>query len=253
VELALDTTKNLQNSMLWFADHDQEYEPEVCRFLKQVLTPGDCFIDVGAHIGYFTILASRLVESGKVYSFEPENYNHQCLLDNIKLNGFTNVTAFQKCVGDKEAEVELFVNLDNDGGHSLWWPGQHPANTRTRESERTAQRVGMVTLDSVVDFVPKAIKIDAEGSELLVIKGAERLIRQHKPMVIMEMNYSALMWMGTSKNELADYMDALGYATYMLETGDIVDLKKIDNGQYVFNVVFISLPPHLIKAAQKGE
>jgi FkbM family methyltransferase len=250
MQLALDDKYFMHRLMKHYINRDEDYEPEICRFLKQVLCPGDNFVDVGAHIGYFTILGAELVENGKVYAFEAEKENFKQLKSHIKRNGYKNVKAFNKIVGDTNREAEIYVCLDNDGGHSLWNPGNHPFNSETRKSAGVRQSVGMVTLDSLVDIVPKAIKIDVEGCELLVLKGAENLIRKHKPAVILEINAFALEQMGTTQHEIGDFMKSLGYAAFNMETGAILpnmvdedELRKLN-----INVVFINLPKHLMKA-----
>lgn len=242
MNLILDEDKITQGYIMHLADKNEEYEPEVCAFLRKVLLKDDNFVDVGAHVGYFTILASELVLGGKVVAFEPEEENYEALSDNIEANGYVNTTAFQACVGDKCEDVELFVNLDNDGGHSLFDPGYHVLNTRTRKNERIKQTVPMVTLDSCIGFAPKVIKIDCEGAELMVLKGAEEIIKNHSPIIIMEINFSALNEAGTSPAEVEEYLVELGYVGYSLDTGKQLNMNSVKTGFHnVFNMAFLKV------------
>jgi FkbM family methyltransferase len=246
MNLILDDSQLTQKFMMNIIDGGMEYEPEVCGFLRTILQPGDNFIDVGAHVGYFTILASELIGSGEVWSFEPEEDNYDGLVANIGENTCENIAPFRFCVGDENKDVELIVNLDNDGGHSIFDPSTHPFNARTRKNDTVKQTVPMVTLDSVIDFIPKAIKIDTEGSEFNVLKGSERIIREHSPSIIMEANAYSLKEAGTSLKEIVDYMKERGYVGYMLSTGEV--LKDMnDDIPYVFNVVFVRVYESLYK------
>jgi FkbM family methyltransferase len=238
MNLLLDDSQMTQNCMMIFIDSGQEYEPEVCDFLRGILTPGDNFIDVGAHVGYFTMMASELVGNGKVWAFEPEEVNYNNLLANIQENECSNVTPYRSCVGKKSENVELIINLDNDGGHSIFDPRTHPFNARTRKNDSVKQTVPMVTLDSVIDFVPKVIKIDVEGSELNVLMGAERLLREHSPAIVMEANSYSLNEAGTNLTKIMEYLASFGYVGYVLTSGErLKDVKE--NVSYLFNVAFV--------------
>src|SRR5437764_1145672 len=132
LRLELDGEQGTQGAMLYQIAHGQPYEPAITMLLASDLTEGDVFVDVGAHIGYFTILAAGLVGStGKVLAFEPEPTNYEQLLRHIKLNDLSNVVVFNWAVGDHPGVVDLYVNRDNDGGHALWDVGRHPVNQQS--------------------------------------------------------------------------------------------------------------------------
>lgn len=236
MNLALDEFGATSGFMLYLNNRDEEYEPEVCRLLKNVLVEGDTFIDCGAHVGYFTILASELVENGQVYAFEAEKENFKNLIANIKLNKAKNVKAFNNAVGDEDKEVEIIFNRDNDGGHSLWNPAKHELNNLTRDNELIKEPVVMVTLDRIIDEPVKLIKIDVEGCELMVLKGAIKLLKKYHPLVIIEVNDFALEQMGTTTEEVFMFMSELGYDVYDLETGET---PKERTNHYIYNVVFV--------------
>lgn len=242
MNLHLSPEKMTQRIMMDAIEMGSEYEPEVCNFMRTVLTPGSNFVDVGAHVGFFTCLGAELVQNGYVYSFEPEKDNYSDLLANIESNGYANVKTFNNAVGNKNEEIELFFNRDNDGGHSLWDPAKHPFNTRTAKNERSKQSVKMVTLDSVIDFVPKLIKIDVEGCELMVLEGAERLIKEYQPSIVLEINDMALQEMDTNRQKIESYIKSFDYLCFMLATGERVDLVAHKNiSRMVYNVAFLSM------------
>jgi FkbM family methyltransferase len=233
------------------------YEPDTSSLLTSVLRDGDTFVDVGTHVGFFSSLAASLVGAdGRVVSFEPEARNFGQLNDHVALNGFSNVDRVNAAVGAEEGQAEFWVNADNDGGHALWNVGKHGYNQLSRQRENR-QVVPVTTLDSHFAKaglrIPKLIKIDAEGCELGVLKGAGALLARGVPYVICEINHFALEQMGTSEAELRAFMSGYGYQTNALnpETGEIVPLRPDQRvvSNNVFNLLFTHTSAPLIGAA----
>jgi len=222
------------------------YEQETSQVYIDLLQQGDTFLDIGAHIGYYSLLAASLVgTSGQVFSFEPNADNLLQLKENIMLNQYASVQIFPFAVGDENKEVNFFENQDNDGGHALWDVGKHDFNIKSRENSQTFT-VQMKTLDSLfseskIDSL-KLIKMDVEGCEAMVLEGATQLLKTHQyPFVISEINRFALSEMGSSEDEVRNKMNSLGYECYVLTEAGLI---KQEPGQfiecnYVFNVMFI--------------
>lgn len=247
ITLSLDPDQMSQRFMLNDLNSGRLYESETSQFLGAVLAKGDTFIDVGAHVGYFSMLAAALVgPTGRVVSFEPDTSNYAHLLDHIERNAAGQVLPVPMAVGAEARVAEFFVNDDNDGGHGLWNVGSHPFNARTREAPRT-RKVFLTTLDDFIGSIGsrpvKAIKIDAEGSEVAVLSGARRLLEEHAvPFVVAEINRFALTAMGTSEAALRGFMTMLGYETYLFQPGQTVLQRMMPEQtaetEYVFNVLF---------------
>jgi FkbM family methyltransferase len=246
VKLSLDRAQMSQRIMLDAFANQVMYEPETSTLLMSVLRDGDTFVDVGTHVGFFSSLAASLVgDDGRVVSFEPEARNFRQLNEHVALNGFQNVQPVNAAVAAEEGHAEFWVNADNDGGHALWNVGKHGYNqlSRKKEDRRT---VPVTTLDSQFSRngapTPKLIKIDVEGCELSVLKGAKSLLARRVPYVVCEINHFALEQMGTNETELRTFMAAHGYETNAMnpETGEIIplmpDQRVIYNG--VFNLLF---------------
>jgi FkbM family methyltransferase len=247
ITLSLDADQMSQRFMLNDLTAGRLYESETSLFLGAVLTSGDTFVDVGAHVGYFSMLAAALVgPTGHVISFEPDTNNYAHLLEHVERNGLAQVLPVPLAVGAEPRVANFFVNDDNDGGHGLWEVGSHPFNARTREAPRT-RKVFLTTLDDLLAGNSarrvKAIKIDAEGSEVAVLAGSRRLIEQQQvPFIVAEINRFALSAMGTSERALRGLMTELGYETYLFQPGQTV-LQRLAPEQtvesdYVFNVMF---------------
>lgn len=247
IQILLDAQEFTQKLMWRCFTNQQLYEPEVVTSLIRFLQPGDTFIDVGAHIGYYSLLASTLVgETGSVITFEPEANNYQKIIDNIKRNNFANVELINAALGSENKAIELFVNADNDGGHALWDVGRHSFNQKSRQAP-TKQRINLSTLDAAIKnrkhYRFKLLKIDTEGAELEVLKGSVELITQHKiPYIICEVNRFGLQQMGVDEAQLRSFMESHGYSTYLL-TPQSVNPIPLQPGQYyetkhIFNVLF---------------
>lgn len=245
VVLQLDPEFFSQRLMLDCFRAGQLYEPETTLPVDLLLQPGDTFIDIGGHVGLYSMLAAGLVgPTGRVYVFEPERANYAHLLTHIALNNFHHVFPFPWAVGHSTSVVDFFTNFDNDGGHALWDPGRHPFNQRSRQ-QVSKESVFLISLDDIFGSAQpgfaKLIKIDTEGNEANVLRGARNfLTRAQVPAVIAEVNRFGLEQLGSSEQELRTLMTDLGYTTYALVGALPVRLAPHESIQssYVYNVLF---------------
>jgi len=175
------------------------------QLFKQAIKDGYTVIDIGANIGYFSLLAAKLVGNrGKVYAFEPEPRNYEAMLKNIGLNGYDNTVAVQKAVSNTAGMVKLYLANTDVGAHTLRELHNHPAFKKKQHGEFI--EVESVTLDEF--FKDKehridVIKMDCEGSEAAVISGADRLLRENKGLkMFIEFYPAAIREMGYSPEEL---------------------------------------------------
>lgn len=194
---------------LWCSIGGLEYEAEM-RDALGLLGAGDVFVDVGANVGVYSLHAAKRVGStGKVFFFEPTSETYERISENIRLNELTNLKGFQKAVADKEGTVDFMVCESNNSNYI-------GTGTLTEE-ERGAMEVRTVPVDTIdalairegIDKIA-LIKIDAEGAELLVMKGAIETIRSSRPSILFE---SCLD--GSPLSERA-FLEAEGYELYHL-------------------------------------
>jgi FkbM family methyltransferase len=247
LRMRLDPEQFSQGLMCQEFQQGRLYEHESSVLLTEVLRLGDMFVDVGAHIGYFTLLAAKLVGStGQVVSFEPDQTNFDHLVGHVRDNDLTNVRAFRCAVGQQTGVVDFFLNADNDGGHAVWDIRSHPFNARSRAGAVRRQSVYMTSLDEALGADTsrvRAIKIDTEGAELAVLRGARRLLERGNVLVHAEINPHGLAQLGTSATELRAWLAELGYEGYdqqpnrlvRLETDTPIDTRR----DSVFNMVFM--------------
>ena len=142
------------------------------------LNPGDTVYDVGSHLGlYSALLARKVEERGTVIAFEPHHETFEQLLENVRLNGLTNVRSFEIALGERSCEQKLYVG-EVIGNFSLL-PGGIAGSTGKHIPCRL---VRVVQGDQFVEAeglpIPKAVKIDVEGFEYSVIQGLRRTLSE---------------------------------------------------------------------------
>ncbi len=183
------------------------HEKATTSLFKKIVKEGDMVVDLGANIGYFTLLASFLVGSkGKVFAFEPEPKNYSYLIKNIKLNNYKQTTAFQKAVSDKNGITKLFICSYDTGHHTINQSNGIEAYKHGRILEREEFiDIETITLDEFFKNNEKSIdviKMDVEGAEFLALKGMDRILRtNYKIKMFIEFFPLLIKKMGDSPEE----------------------------------------------------
>lgn len=163
------------------------YEFLCRRIILCYLKPGSVFIDIGANVGYYSLLANaRVGAAGRVLSFEPNPVTAWQLKRNIRLNAARQIELFGVALSDKEGDVQLYCPIDETHGHaSMRNQGWQSADNYTVPAKRLDDILPMDI--EHIDLV----KIDVEGAELLVFRGGGHTISNLKPPVIIELNEKA--------------------------------------------------------------
>ena len=176
-------------------------EPAATEALLKVLRPGHVVFDVGANIGYYTILASRRVgPSGRVLAFEPVVRNLSFLYRHVVLNRATNVTVVPMACSDQNALAVLVSGTNCATGHLA---GDQPVN-----SMHGAEYVATVTIDEMVrrtSLAPDIMKIDVEGAEEEVLRGAADTLASAGPAILLSVHSESL------RSSCTAFLLALGY------------------------------------------
>ncbi len=183
------------------------YEAETVSVIQQILKPGDCVIDGGANVGFYTLMMAAMVgESGKVIAFEPETSNLNCLRQNLsKYNYKAKIIA--QPLWDKCERVTLHLNPLSPGCHSL--SPYYSDSYANLEMEAT-------TIDTW-GLEPNLIKLDIEGAEIQALTGGIKTIFKHRPYLICEMNIVCLAGFNKSGNDLRVFAkETFGYETFVM-------------------------------------
>jgi FkbM family methyltransferase len=182
-------------------------ESAVQEAIVRHLGRGDVFYDIGANLGFFSLLAAHLsgLHEGRVYAFEPAPDNAEAIRRNAALNEIPNVEVIAKAVSDRAGHGRLQV-VDDQSWSKLVEYGNHPFTERVIDVE-------LVAIDDLVHsgelLPPAVIKIDVEGAELAVLEGMRETIERHRPAIICELH-------GTH-SEFVAAMQAHGYRLINLE------------------------------------
>jgi FkbM family methyltransferase len=197
------------------------YEQEEIDFARRTLKPGDTALDVGAHIGFFTLqMAAAVGTTGRVYAFEPFDANAELLERSVTENRFEDRVIVQRAaVGASAGSAVLTFPVEtlNSGGAFLLRDGAAaPAGNRK-------QAVPRVALDGIELRRPvRFIKMDVEGAEPQVIQGAARILAEDRPVILSELHPTQLdRASGMTADEFLAQMRALGYRAQSIDGATI--------------------------------
>lgn len=183
------------------------YEFEKQKLFEKKVKKGDIVFDIGAQAGFYTLLAAGLVgEKGKVFAFEPVPDNILCLKKHIELNNYKNIFVREEAVSDKSGIVYFERGKSNFTG---------------RIGENGELKINAVSLDDLISQnklpVPNVLKIDVEGAEAAVLKGASSTIKKYRPDIFLSIH-------GEEKSdELINFFKNVGYN---LQKAEIDAIKR---------------------------
>jgi len=206
---------------------EEAFEPAVRRTFSEIAGRGVNVIDIGANIGYYTLLAASIIgESHRVYSFEPQPRVARNLRRNIELNQLENVTVYECALSDREGHADFYLPVAGMDAH-----GSLAANGRFQVRGQVS--VPTRPLDAVLAELgdPKIglIKMDAEGAELSIFKGASKLLGSaDRPSIIFEANEDNTRAFGYTVFELLQFIHGFGYELRQLDEEDWLATKRSD-------------------------
>ena len=188
-------------------DHDQNLLPRILPHLKK----GDVVIDAGGLVGDHTITYARAVgQNGKVYAFEPSADSFKCLQYNMR--DFANTICLQVGLGSEPKRVDMILVEGNEGMNYM----------------ASGDSVEIVTLDSMSLDRVNFIKIDVEGYELDILKGATETIKKFKPKMLIEINQMALERMNLKREDIFQFLDEHGYAYANIYPNQSINEYQLD-------------------------
>ena len=207
------------------------YEPGTTHLVERLLEPGMVVVDVGAHVGYYTLLAAKQVgPKGKVYAFEPESANYALLEENIGLNGYQNIVTIKSAVSSRSGSSTLYLTALDNGRHSTY---HHDL------PENGSEVVKATTLDAFLEGEewPRVdlVKMDVEGAEEDVFQGMERLLRESEDLkIVMEFNPRLLENAEVDPRLFLQMPAARGFKVYCIDDKEgLLSLKTLDTSALV--------------------
>lgn len=184
------------------------YENFETKLFKKLLKVGITMVDIGAYIGYYSLIASKIVgDSGKVYAFEPEQANYDLLVRNVHLNHCHNINCLQLAVSDHAGRLPLYVDKFDLGTHSLSRKNVIHMQDSTYVDSTSIDEFFLTKRGVRIDI----IKIDVQGAEEQVIKGAKNMLERDHPKIFMEFWPFGLKNMGEDPARLLRLLRKYGY------------------------------------------
>jgi FkbM family methyltransferase len=200
---------------------DREYEPNITNVLRQLLQPGMTFLDVGANVGYYSLLGASLVgPGGHVIGIEPNSENCRLILRSLELNQYSNVTILPVALAE-ETGWSYFVNhLGSNGSLS---------ESPTGSLNGWGQIVPTLRGDSFLKGPIDVIKMDVEGAEARVVAGLASLIDECKPVIVTEVSHEMLTRVsGSGLAEFLGWFTDRGYGCAVIGSGSGLPVDSDD-------------------------
>jgi FkbM family methyltransferase len=205
------------------------WEPDVTRWFQETLGPGRILVDVGANVGYYTLLGSKLVgNAGHVFAVEAHPRMAELLHRNVIVNGLHNVTTFHKAAWSSHDVLEFHMRRHfaaNSSAGSLGTDGLH-----LLDDTEDLVKVEAEPLDDMLSGVPSVdvIKIDVEGAEVQVVTGLTRTLGANPDVRVMfEWSPGQLEMVGSDPSELLRLMRGHGFRLRLMERG----LDEVDDSE----------------------
>lgn len=233
IRLSLNLQEYLQSWIYVFG----AYELPTVKFIRSYLRPGDLAMDVGGQIGYLSIvMATSADRKTRVLSFEPESDNIQRFKTNTSLNGLTNVNLVEQAVSDRIGSIRLYLSSDSNAGtHST-------IKENTNVSDRYVD-IPCTTIDAEVEQRGlqrvDLIKVDVEGGEIDVIKGAINTLKNYQPVVITELGDALQKARGLSTDEFKLFLQEHGFHCYIINEDGTLSESPVGTFHLMDNVVFV--------------
>jgi FkbM family methyltransferase len=200
----------------------RNYEVHLRGFVERVLHPGMTVIDIGANIGFYTMLFASIVgQRGKVIAFEPNTENNRLILLSVEKNRFSHVRTFPVALGESPGAVFFSPHIGSNGGLM-------PSTGETL-LDPNCTVVPCLRLDQVIDERLDFIKVDIEGGEYHALLGATKLIEKWHPIITTEFSMEMLPRVsGIAGGDFIRWLQGFGYASYVVAR-DMSGLKAIDD------------------------
>jgi len=178
----------------------KEFDPGFFRPIEKALGPGRTYLDLGANVGFYALLARDIVgETGRVYAFEVDERALRCLSKTVRSRGITNLHVNKAAVGRRNGKA--YVVKQRDSGHTYV----------SDRMIRGATEISVTTLDNWFERENRpqidVVKIDLEGAELDALQGAQRMLSERRPVIVCEAAGAA----GPTKSTVALRLRELGY------------------------------------------
>lgn len=192
------------------------YEKTITDYIFENLVPNSSVLDIGANIGYYTLIMAKLVGTqGNVFAFEPEPSNFKILSKNIKINNYTNVNAEKFILSEHDGKTKLFLSNSDPGSHKIF-----PSNN-TDERNIIVDSISVDSYfkkHSIDPHIINFIKMDVEGSEFSVLKGMKTILDKKNDLKII-LEYDPIQFKKSNINpiDILKFLDTFHFKFFMID------------------------------------
>jgi FkbM family methyltransferase len=222
------------------------FEYEERQFVNAFLRPGDTFIDIGANIGLFTLIAAQGVgNTGKVYSFEPCTKTFQRLRANVQLNRFVNTHCYKQALSNRIDQETMYIAQDDRDALNSFSRPEMPQNFATETVQTTT--IDHFFQEHNLSGKVTMIKIDVEGWETHVLMGGEKTFScRDAPVLQIEFTDQNAQQAGTSCRELYGRLVNFGYQVYIYDEKSQTLLPEVLREKYPYlNLIAVKQPAEI--------
>jgi FkbM family methyltransferase len=217
-------------------------EPELTYLIKRLLPSRHFFLDIGANVGYYTVLAAMINPECRIHSFEPSPSTFGVLSENVAANHLLNVQVHQLALGDKTGTLKF--NIYADQAFNSPGAGTNDKHHFFKNGPLRVIDVPSVRLDEFLAEhhlpQPDIVKLDVEGFELFVLKGANKLLASDNPPVLLcEVAPLWLKRFGLAPSDLFQYVEKFGYQTLGLTPYGLVRKELFERYSPIEDIVFV--------------
>jgi len=187
------------------------YDPASDRILRACVGSGDAVLDIGANVGYYSVVLARLVgPEGRVYAFEPVPALQEAVRRQRDLNSDLAVTLYPWAASDEETHVSIFIGPAGHSGLSSLRALSAPSREETVQCRPVD--------DLLVNLPPVSfVKLDVEGAEMKALRGMRGLLERDRPVLLLEATDRYLRAFGDTLAEMMDWLSAEGYTLYRVD------------------------------------
>lgn len=231
ISMKVDLSKVIGAAFYWIGFH----EFTEWRYLHKFLKPDMVFFDVGSNQGEYALFAAKRLTRGSVFAFEPVDVIYNRLEANLAFNSFTNVSIFKMGLSDTKGVLPIYMEDDSSANEGL------ATLFQSKVRGRFVQDIQLDTLDAVVEQANlhriDFIKVDIEGAELTMLRGARATLKRFRPHVMVEMNETTFTTAGYSAKDVLEYFKELNYHPFYITPSGT--LQRSDAINSFVNVIFV--------------
>ena len=204
------------------------YEKKEIDFWIKFVNNKKVLFDIGTNVGYFSLVASRLVNKidGKIYAFEPISHTYERAKLNISLNNYRNIILNKIAISDRDDKIQ--INIGNDENWGMSSITNHDYLSGSSEIVETTTLDNFVAKNHIKEI--DIIKIDIEGSEIYALKGMQNVLSEIRPVVLIEILENSLKKVNSSKEDIFNTFYSYNYTPFMILPNS--KLQKINEPIY---------------------